>query len=579
MQGLALTQARYETLARGLLALLAGWLAWTLLRVNIDLDDGYATIVNAQYFLGVSDYYIFIRGPLMGLLLTPAEWLANRLGLHPFDVRPHHALMALAHFGYLVGVWRMLVRTHGCDRWTLIAFIAAVPTVVFFSYAPYISHDLFPGLLALWLVWLSHRQLSRPAPATWLALVVLGTALALIKQTYALVFIAVVLAQPLLVWTAPERPPLWLRRWASLAVAALVSGILTWAIYAMALAVGFGDEPFWIRPLKLIELVGNIYLQEGGNRAAFFQGLYLRNLWAYGILAMTLVLPAAVLAMRHGTDWERRVALVWLLLMLALLLTPQKETRYLAFLAPFNALLLVPLMRWIAARRAWFQPLAWLLLALDLFLAGQEALRLRDPWYQHAVTGFLAPLPQGAGFSGRLIMGAPLAFVAPDQGAFFGDRYHRITHVSLESVSALYGIPPERLVRLPVGSVVKAEFLQAGDWWAMANQFVARTRPFVGGNFAGLQQGFEQFLVRAERIDLDLDGKDYRVRGEPDGAPLILLGPGGAGRLVGSARFDGDQLRALTGAPAAAPSVSQVGLRVLRLCTLAACQDRWPPPP
>lgn len=562
--------------ARGVLLLLAAWLVWALVKVNIDLDDGYATIVNSQYFLGLSDYHIFIRGPLMGLLLTPAEWLANQLDLHPFDVRPHHAIMALAHFGYLLGVWRVLVRTHGCDRWTLLAFVAAVPTVVFFSYAPYISHDIFPGLLAVWLVWLAHRFVSSPATDAriWAAMVLLGAVLALIKQTYALVFMAVLVAESLLAMVAVRSvaPSPRLARVSLLALAALAAGTVTWAIYAAFLKEGFADKSFWSRPLHLVELVGNIYRGEGGDREVFFQGLYPRNLWAYGILAMTLILPAAGLALRTGSEWERRLALVWMLLLAALLVVPQKETRYLAFLAPFHALLLVPMLRLIAIRRRWFPALALLVLVCDLALAVPEALRLRDPWYRESVTGFLQPIPTDSPLHGRLIMGAQLAFVAPESWAFHGDRYHRITHVSFESVAALFAVPRAQLVRLRPGQGVRGDFLKDGDYWAMANMFVARTRPFVGGNLPGLQRGFEQFVARAEWLELERTADQYRVVGADTNIPLVLLNATGDRRVLGRSHFSAREVDSLLGVSGQPTSLRVIGLRVLRSCTLTTCQ-------
>lgn len=563
---------RLVHLALGLLGL---WLAAALLLVDIDLDDGYATVANAQHFLGLSEFYAFIRGPLMGLLLVPAEWLANALGRPPLEVRAHHALMALLHMGYLLGSWRLLCRVHPAGWPRALAWLAAVPSVVFFSYAPYISHDLFPGLLALWMVFLAHGFLAQPGTRRWLGLVALGAALPLLKQTYALVWVAIMLTQPLL-WLADrdEAGRGW-RVQAALLAAATASALLAWLGYAWSLSRDFADVPFWWRPAELMLQLTRVYADEGGNLSAFFQGLYFRNLSAYGVLAMVLVVPGAALALVQGDARLRRVAAVWLVLLVALLLTPLKEVRYLAVLAPFNALLMVPLLQ-----HAWrARPLARVavvaVLVLDLGLRLPEALRIADPWYRTAVHDFFAPLAGVPAFQGTLYMGQPLAFIAPGERAFFGDRYHRITHVSIETLVSLERIPFARARKLAADQIPPVAALAPGDVWIHANRFLARTEPFVAGNRAGLAGDFQQFLAIAEWVQLEPDGAGgLRVTGSNARAPRVLLAPGRA--LFGVEVFTADSVTELLGRRIDAP-LRLLGFRVHRLCTLGACQREWPP--
>ncbi|GMU43899.1 MAG: hypothetical protein DYH17_04655 [Xanthomonadales bacterium PRO6] len=552
---------------RASLLLLAAWLLWSLGCVNVDLDDGYATISNAQYFLGLSDFYAFVRGPLMGLALMPSELLSEAMGAGALDVRPHHLTMVLLHFGYLLGCWWLLRREQPCDWPTVLAFLAAIPTTLFFGYAPLISHDLFPGLMALALVWQTHRFAQAPRAGRWCALVCLGAALPLLKQSYALVWIAVLLAESILAASAPGHR--W-RTLGALSAAALVSALLTWVGYALVLSRDFADVPFWLRPWELILLLSRIYDQEGGNLAVFFQGVYLRNLWACGVLAMALALPGAALALLRGTSWMRRVALVWLLLAVALWLTPLKELRYLAVLAPFHALLIVDALR--LAWNRWPVARAAMLVALvcELGLRLPEAVRIAHPWYATAVTDYFAPLPDGADFGGTLYMGIPQAFVAPDSSAFFGDRYHRITHFSIENLVALKRIPVARARKLRPGEMPSVAAIAPGDYWVMANKFVARAAPFVAGNRSGLQQDFQQFLAVAEWLELEREDGRFVVLGEHAGDPHLLLGPASA--LAGPGSFDLAQIRA-SGLDGDADRLRVLGFRVLRLCDLEACRS------
>lgn len=126
--------SRHVDLAiRAILWLITAWLVATLYFVRIDFDDGYSTIVNSQYFLGISRDYFWQRGPLVAWLLVPAEFLANLLGLGAFNVLPHHATMIAIHMAYLVGVWIMLKREFGAHTHTLLAFVAAISQPPFSS--------------------------------------------------------------------------------------------------------------------------------------------------------------------------------------------------------------------------------------------------------------------------------------------------------------------------------------------------------------------------------------------------------------------------------------------------------------
>lgn len=507
----------------GLLLLLMGaWLVWSVVQVNIEFDDGYATLTNARFHLGQKEHYYSNRAPLMAIILIPAEFLKIILGLQPMDVRVAHAFIVLLHMVYLLGVWALLVRVHGRDLCSLIAYAAALVTPVFFSYAPFLSHDIFPGLLALWMVYLADAQLRAPLHGRWWAMVLLGAALALIKQSFALVWIGIVVILPLLLLIEKSDKRVW-RTAIGLMLAALLSGLITWIGYGLALYPGLGAEPLWLRPWLQMTLISSNYDSVGGAWQAFYPWIYVQNLWAYGILAMLLVLPGLILALWRGSSFERLVALFWIFFVIALHLTPYKEVRYLAVLAPFNAVLLVQVLRRIWQSRLIYQWMVMLLLVTGLGLAFFEALRIRDPYYALAISDFLEPLPKANAFAGRVIMGPVLSFVSPEQFAFFGDRYHRITHLALSPIASAYDYRADHLIQLEKAFEISADMVRPGDIGLLANGAIGREKPFVRGNRQGLARGFTQILGLAELITLEREPGGYRIAEQERGASYLVI--------------------------------------------------------
>lgn len=525
-------------------AIVGIWLAWATTWVNIDFDDGYSTIANAQYFLGITSDYFWQRGPALALVLVPAEWLAGYLGLHPFDVRPHHASMALIHLVYLVGVGRLLFQHFGARPPSLLALLAALLTPVFFSYAPFISHDLFPGLLTLVMVRLARDFMDNGGRGNWWGLLLTGAALALIKQTYALVWVAVLVSQAILL-PAAERSlrTVAARRLGSLALAALLSGAITWVAYALVLSDSLASTPFWWRPIEAARLISTHYDSDGGTAAVFYPWIYLRNFWAYGILAAALIVPGCFLSLRYGDRMQRSVGIVWILLLAAMVLTPFKEVRYLAFLAPLTAWLLVPAIRSLGH----LGPVArWLplLLLLDLANVLPEVMRLQNTYYRDAVIGFLDPLPPASGFTGRVIGERPLSFVSPEPDAWYGDRYHRITHINLEHIRLLYGYPADHWETVAYSSDLTQSDIRAGDYLLLSTDIAVRREPFRPGNTTGLGEAFLLAVARAEPLQLTLRGDNYLTLTE--GQFLLLKARGSQAKpIVGSGAMAATAVNAL----------------------------------
>lgn len=548
------------------------WLAWAVAWVNIDFDDGYSTVANAQYFLGITADYFWQRGPAMALLLVPAEWLSGWLGLHPFDVRTHHATMALLHLAYLIIVGRLLFQHFGARPQTLVALLAALLTPVFFSYSPFISHDLFPGLLTLLMVRLANGYMVDGLRGRWYGLVLTGAALALIKQTYALVWVAVLVSQAALLATATRgaRSPEW-RRLGYLAVAAVLSGAMTWVAYAQVLGGSLGTTPFWWRPVEAARLIATLYDSDGGMAANFYPWIYLRNLWAYGVLAATLAIPGCILSLRYGDRMQRSVALVWILLLAAMLLTPLKEVRYLGFLAPLTAWLLVPALQALGR----LGPIGrWLplLLLVDLMNVWPEAMRLRDTHYRDSVIGFLGPLPLASGFTGRVIGERPLSFVSPEPDAWYGDRYHRITHVNLDQIRLLYGYSTDQWRTVAYSSDLTQSDIRAGDYLLLATDIAVRRPPFRPGNSTTLDQNFLLSVARAEPLQLTLMADSYVASSE--GQFLLLRARDSRAKpIIASGAVAMSQVNALLGNPGSPPTYQTLAFRLLTVCRQSGCID------
>jgi hypothetical protein len=555
------------------LAIVLAWLAASVYLVNIDFDDGYTTIINSKYLLDTAPVYYWQRGPMLAMLLVPGEWLARALELPAFDVRSHHALMVVLHFIYLIGTWRLLKQCHGEKPSTLLAFLAAMFTVVFFSYAPFISHDIFPGVIMLLMIKLAVDYWKRPDWREWFVLVVLGAVLALVKQTYALVWVMLLLAL-CLVYVFGDRCGIPGRgKLVRLAGAAALSALITWIVYGYFLESVLATTPLLLRPFVQISTISDMYAAEGGARVVFYQWLYLRNLSAYGLLAMALIIPGIILSLRQANRLLQVSAIVWLLLITALQFTPFKEVRYLAFMAPLTALLIVPAIEWAWRRHVLSRIALVLVLALQLAGAGAEALRINAPYYRSAALDFLRPLPTGTELPGKFVFAMSLSFVSPESYAFFADRYHRITHISGDHIRFFQGYREEQYERLNTFKNYDARHLPVGSVILFTNDFAVRSPPFRADNQTSLGNNNIQLLGVAESVKLQRDGDFYRFA-SADSAPLFFLPvpPSDGVPVLATAEIPVEKLLALTGHTDAPEEMQLIAFRVRSFCMAEKCQ-------
>lgn len=571
----ATTQLSVDQLFSICVLLMAAWLIASIYLVNIEFDDGYSTMVNSKYFLGQAEDYFSQRGPLMAILLIPAQWVARWLGLHPLDVRAQHLTMAILHFGYLLGVWRILIRHHASELATLLAYLAAIPTVVFFSYAPFISHDILPGLVVLLMLVLAHDYMRAPSRRNWVALILLGSSAVMVKHTYAAIWIAILIASAWCAWRADDIHPARLRNLLALFAAGAVSAIIAWCLYGYFLGGVYPGTAFLLRPIAQIAQVLGKYDSEGPVRIIFYQWMYFRNIPAYGILAMALILPGIYLSLRHGGTLQQAAAVTWIVLFAIMQMLAFKEVRYLAFLAPLTAFTIIPAMTLLLrARRTlkylWLSPLL-----LDVANATAEAARIAHPYYREQLTDFLAPLPTTADLRAPIIMDRTLSFISPERDAFFGDRYHRITHIFDDQIRLLYGYPRSQMLRIDKIRNLDPRKVLAGSILFFVNDIAVRAPPFMPGNRTSLHDFFMQMLTIAEVITFERSGDVYRENA-PDGRSLLILPVPGAAAdpAIMTVTIPVDTLAALNGMrnidiPA---RMSILAFRIERYCDIQGCR-------
>jgi hypothetical protein len=565
------TTPRPFTLAAFLL--IAAWLAAAAWLVQIEYYDGLSAIVNARFFLGNVDRYVADRAPMMAWLLVPAELVRTTLGLHTLDVRLYHIFLAMLHAAYLVLTYRLLMQIFppgtgsffprpgsdirrglepppsdspgkmclspsACAWLTLAAWAAAVPNFIFFSFSPFISHDILPGLLLLYMLVRCDRFLERPSYGVWLELVAVGAAAALMKQTFGIFWLLALLAAlfqcarsrrlskkgtgsephseispetssgeaPVPFFLQAANRAAWTNLW-GLACAAAASGIITWLALGCILGNTDPHSPLLIRPLRNLQYLAGVY--EGKN-VVFPLWIYLRNAPAYGWLALLLVVPGWVLSMR-GTRLQQSIAIAWLGGLAFLHLLPLREVRYIAFLAPLTACLLVPALRFLAQ---WKLALgvALLVLAFDIGRCALEAAQVFDPFYTSGIERkFFDLLDDPERRAAPVFVNAPmLSFVSPIPGPLAADRYHRVFHFGVIHLRYLYDCRDLRILSDERGALGSISSAPEGSLLFYANRVLARGPSWSAENPIA-DAGFTQCVAicRSRAVTLiDADATD-----------------------------------------------------------------------
>ena len=497
--------------------------------------------------------------------LWPVEVLVNAFALDPLDVRPYHLFSGALHSAYLLGCWFLLKRAPGSNIARLLGFGAAILTVIFYAYAPYLSHDLLPGLLFLVMIFLCNRWIERPNSIDAIYLVLLGAAVTLIKQTYAIFWVALIvyaLISTLLKWDGGR---VTIRKLAILTAQATLSAIISWFCYGLFVSGALPDAPFLTLPIILMTSVVEQYGDE--MPAMFSVDLYLRNLHNYGIAAMLLVLPGIVLAFRGSDTRMRLIAVCWLVAAIIMQFVSFREARYLGFLAPLTAMLIVPVVPVLLTRK--FATIALVaVVLLDQYRGLAVGAAQITSTASVNVMRFINA-PEG---DGRVISSNVLSFVYHGDSPLARDRYHGIYHLTPKLLFGLY----EGRVRMGIldgpGDLGLAG-VNAGDRVFYANTSIVRHPPWGQSNTPEDVGIFFMIGGHAETIDLVLRNGRYE-RENINGEYVMYVPAAEVGQkspVVTNGSLAPDVVSAQFGGTTGRDRIQVTGIIVDALCQGASC--------
>ena len=548
--------------------LVTAWLLACAVVVSGEYADGYLTIANSRYLFSDSPSYYLHRGPLAAAVLWPVEALVDVFDIGPFDVKPYHFYSAILHSFYLLGVWLVLRRIGGSALARVIAFATAITTVTFYCYAPYLSHDILPGLLFILMILVADRWLKT---ARWLdavLLVITGAAVVLIKQTFAL-FWVVIVGYAALAWLLrwDQQRVDW-RKFSLLLGFATLSAALTWLAYAWFAGGYWSFVPWYMRPWEIMVTVNEAFGSDA--ELAFPADLYLRNLHNLGVLAMLLVIPGVVLALRGKSARLRMIAVCWLMSAIAIQMVAFREVRYLLFLAPLTATLIVPVIEWAIRQRS-------TLTAVVLILMVDQVRGLSVAADQLTASGSANPVRffAAAGTDGRVVASRSLSFIHDARSPLQRDSYHGIYHVSARVIFELQEGKTE-VHELTDTRELGMAGLQPGDRVYLANIEIRRFKPYTEDNSPSKLAEYLAIAGRAAPFTLRRQDKGYVVDGY-EGSYVMLVPDPGAGLvapLLSTSGFDTGDLEKLYGSMAGRDSLDVIGIVVDAACQGDSCQYR-----
>jgi hypothetical protein len=544
------------------------WVFACAIMTQGEYGDGYQTIVNGRYFFADSANYFVQRGPLAGLALWPVEALRAWIGWGAIDVRPYHVYSGILHSLYLIGCWYLLKRT-GPDRVAeIIAFVAAILSVVFYANAPYLSHDIIPGLLFLLLIFLCNRWLNSPDKVLGLQLVLLGTAVTLIKQTYALFWVALVLYTLLALVMKWDDRRVTLRKTAMLLALAGFSGILSWLAYGLFIANDLNGASVLSGPLDLMKAVSNQY--GSSHSDVFTADLYFQNLHNYGIAALLMVIPGLIYAFRASDARLRMIAVCWVICALALQFVSYKEVRYLAFLAPLTAVLIVPIVQTVMKHRL-AAGLLMIVILFDQYRGLSTSAAQLSSTAGVNVSRFLEA-PDG---DGRVIASKSLSFVYMAASPMPRDPYHGIYHITPPLIRNLNEDQFE-VIELGDPRELGLVGLEVGDRVYFSNTTIVRKAPWRDDNVPSSLAS--QIMVSGDVTTLELvhQGDKYVV-GNDDDSFFLYVPSANVGQqmpVISGTGLGSAEVKALYGEIEYSKSLTATVVAVKALCQADRCEYR-----
>ncbi|MGI9270633.1 MAG: ArnT family glycosyltransferase [Woeseiaceae bacterium] len=544
------------------------WLLACALLVAGEYADGYQTIANSRYLFGDSPTYYFHRGPLAAIMLWPVEVLANLFNIGPLEVTPYHLYSAALHSLYLLGCWWALQRSGASPLARIFAFLAAISTVVFYAYSPYLSHDILPGLLFLLMIYIANRWLSEGSRVDALLLVIIGAAVVLIKQTYALFWIVIVAYGAMAFLFRWDNGRVDWRRLGMLMSLAVLSGGITWVGYAWFAADEWAYVPWYMRPWELAIGVSEVF---GKNSHMVFPAdLYLRNLHNFGVLAMLLVIPGIIIALRGNDPRLRMIAICWLTSAITIQFVTFKEVRYFLFLAPLTAVLIVPAIEWSIRRRI---PL----IAMVLVLAFDQVRGFSVAASQIVSTGTINPprFFESAGTSGRVVASKSIAFVYDARSPLQRDTYHGIYSLGAQLYFSLHEGKTE-VHEIATTDELGMAKLQSGDRVYVVTTEVRRITPYTEDNSPNMLSEYTAIAGRAAPLTLHRQGGGYVVDGHENS--YVMLVPDSESEkitpLLSISQIDTNQLEKIYGNLQGRDSLDVTAVIIDAVCRADSCQYR-----
>jgi len=558
------------------------WLFWSASILGIETGDGYLTLATSQHFLGLNETYGFQRGPFLAFYLIPAEWIANSIGLHPLDLRPHHIMTAFLHSIYICFIWLILTRFYDkFDKFVAIAFLATIPSFIFFSYAIFISPDIFPGLILIAMILLAAKADKQSSIYIWSSLVILGFIATLFKQTYAIFWITI-LVSCLFFYSRKTNFFLF--------TAASFSALLSWLTYAWFLQDAISpDIQWWIKPAYQIIIVANqfsSYSSEALNKI-FLPSLYIQNLYNYGLLTSILILPSIAYVLffdKSNNKTLKIISINWILIFLFLQFITYKEVRYLIPLAPLSAFILVPFLRFSehSKFRVLFLSLITILLIFDISKGVSESLRVKHNFYQTMTSEYLQPINtffenRNTQNKNKIIMINELGFTPNIYSPLKFDRFHRTFHLSKSVLPLLYGFDNDVFFSYGANDAISHEAFSAGDLILFSNEQVIREPPWDPLNRVSFHKNFTQIIGIAEKLTLSKAGDNFVITtGSNDEKPLMLLNNKHhrLRALLGYNTFRTRDLATIIDKQTlSGDTIELIGFRILRSCNGSGCFD------
>jgi hypothetical protein len=291
----------------------------------------------------------------------------------------------------------------------------------------------------------------------------------MIKHTYALFWIIALLVQGVRLYIDHDRPALGrLRLWVALAGGAAASALLSVVVLGFVLARAFPEAGF----LERVALQLKYLVFEAHDPTPEPLWVYLRNLPAFGPLAALLIVPGLWMSFR-GERVQRVVAASWILAVVVMHVIELRQVRYLSYVAPATAFLIVPPLRRLLRRRTGRTFAGLLILAGWLpghaYSVGIESTRVFSRFYRESeASAFLAPLEaRGTLRKPLFIHGEMLSFAPPWTPALVGDLYHSLFHLGAHHVQYLHGYAPDEVVSLDT------ETLRTLERWPPTSMLIA----------------------------------------------------------------------------------------------------------